>query len=456
MYVICLSGTLAVFIPELERWEQPDVEEFLEYDAKAIEETFNGLLKGGIAVSPHMYIVLPSKSVPRVRIASKTNSWFLNRDASLGGEERNHWSELMLDLHLYLHLPKLWGMLVVSALGALLLGLIVSGLFAHRKIFRDAFKFRARASASLFQLDVHNRLSVWATPFYLMIAVTGAYFGLALPFFGVASQALFDGDNKKALEAVFGSEPELHQEIGELQLAKALDHLSQVAHDTIPILVTIHDAGKPGAYIELSSLHDQRLIYSENYLYDASGTFLRQAGFSNGKAGVQVLRSIYRLHFGYFGGALVKVAYGILGLALTVVSVTGINIWLLRRKTVTAINDIWLGFVWGVPIAILVSAITQITLGIPSVAIVWGVVLLSCGWSAYRKNVAACKTTMLCVLAISAVVLALGHIVKFQGNALHGFPALVNIGLLVAGFILAGYTHALKKRQQSASIGTGS
>lgn len=59
--------------------------------------------------------------------------------------------------------------------------------------------------------------------------------------------------------------------------------------------------------------------------------------------GKQVVYSMYYLHFGHFGGFAVKLIYTILGLALTVVSVTGINIWLARRRHRDALNDLWRG-----------------------------------------------------------------------------------------------------------------
>jgi uncharacterized iron-regulated membrane protein len=95
-------------------------------------------------------------------------------------------------------------MIVVSALGAMLVGLVVSGLFAHPRLFRDAFNLRLKGSALLEQVDMHNRLSVWGMPFHLMIVVTGAYFGLALPFLAVAANEFFNGDREAAIEAVFG------------------------------------------------------------------------------------------------------------------------------------------------------------------------------------------------------------------------------------------------------------
>lgn len=436
MYAICLSGTIAVFVPELERWEQPYAQEFLGYDANALEETFNAAIDSGIPVTPHMYLVLPTAESPRARIASESESWFLNSDGSLGEKERNHWSELMLDLHLYLHLPKSWGMILVSACGALLAALILSGLFAHRRLVRDAFKLRTSGARGVQQLDMHNRLSVWGIPFHLMIAITGAYFGLALPFLGAASQAFFDGDEQRAMDTLFGTEPEVPQRAGPIRIAAALDQVREMAPDTTSILVIVHDADTATPHIAVLASHPQRLIYSENYLFDANGVFAGTDGYSDGAKGRQVLYSIYRLHFGYFGSFAVKIGYGTLGLALTVVSVTGVNVWLARRRKTDALNDVWTGIVWGLPVAIVVSAITQIVFGIPSLPVVWGVVVLACSYAAYARDESESRRRLLNLLALAMTALVPAHIAAFGGDALKGLPLAVNAGLALAALAL--------------------
>ena len=63
-------------------------------------------LASGIRITPHMYLVLPTESVPRLRIATEDESWFLNADGSLAEAERNDWTEMLLNLHLYLRICR--------------------------------------------------------------------------------------------------------------------------------------------------------------------------------------------------------------------------------------------------------------------------------------------------------------------------------------------------------------
>ena len=41
MYLICLSGTLAVFYEEIERWEQPAAEEYRQMESGVLDTAFN-------------------------------------------------------------------------------------------------------------------------------------------------------------------------------------------------------------------------------------------------------------------------------------------------------------------------------------------------------------------------------------------------------------------------------
>lgn len=454
MYFVCVSGTLAVFFEEFERWEQPYVEELHRIEPAKAERTFNEWISN-VAVTPHMYFVLPTEAVPRARLATENESWFVNRDGSIGAAERNDWTELLLNLHLYLHLPKSWGMIVVSALGAMLCALIVSGLVAHPRIFRDAFNFRLKGSRLLEQADIHNRLSVWGVPFHLMIAITGAWFGLVLPFLAVYASAEHDGDRESVIASVFGEEPQLNDPVGTLAIGAALEQMESIAPEADPLMIVAHDVGEPGQFFAVVAAHPGRLIYAENYLFDASGNFLRSDGFADGAAGKQAIYSIYRLHFGHFGGLPVKIAYGILGLALTVVSVTGINIWLARRRTRDWLNDLWSGCVWGAPLAFGLTAMTQVGFGLPSTGLFWATILASVTYCLWLRDTALGVPRLQRAAAVILGLLLMTYTIRFGGHAVT--PAALGVNAVLAGvaLILAWLSHRpAPKSVRENAIGT--
>jgi uncharacterized iron-regulated membrane protein len=84
MYLICLSGAIAVYFEELERWEQPSVVESQSYNIDTIDIAFNKLLSdSSITVTPHMYITLPTQGNPRVGLITESEGLFLNQDGSI-------------------------------------------------------------------------------------------------------------------------------------------------------------------------------------------------------------------------------------------------------------------------------------------------------------------------------------------------------------------------------------
>jgi len=436
MFMVCLSGTIAVFYPEFERWEQPRVQEFVNYDPAVIERAYHELVAGGVEVTEHMFVALPSPDAPRASISSEKEGWYINQDGSRGEKVNHEWTHLLINLHLYLHLPESFGMILVSALGAILCGLIVSGLLAHPRIFKDAFVLRLGGSRHLEQADIHNRLSVWSSPFQLMIAITGAYFGLAQLIAFALAGVYTNGNVEQLFERVFGAEPKLQQTLTPIALNKAITRVRAMAPDATPLYVTIEEAGTPQQYMLVGAQHPQRLIYAEQYRFDTAGNYLDKVGYSDGEPGRQVVFSVYRLHFGHFGGFAVKVLYFILGLALSVVSVTGFNIWLIKRKRRDFLNNVWVGFVWGAPPGLALSAIAQVLLGIPATAVLWLAIVVACAAAQWWNDELLAKRRLQIAGAVTIAALIVGYLIKFGAAAFIPVAIGVNASLLASAIVL--------------------
>ena len=145
IYILALTGTLSVFNHELQRWEQPDVPEMLQISAEAAERAALAVFASEAEPSSPLYINFPQGDLPRTVITTDTQAFFAAPDGSIAGPEAFPWTQFLLDLHYYLHLPQILGLTVVGALGAMLIGLSFSGLLARPRIFRDAFTYRRGA-----------------------------------------------------------------------------------------------------------------------------------------------------------------------------------------------------------------------------------------------------------------------------------------------------------------------
>ncbi|MGE0625572.1 MAG: PepSY-associated TM helix domain-containing protein [Pseudomonadales bacterium] len=459
MYLVCLSGTLAVLYPEFERWEQPYVAETTSISAQRVEQAYRQLVASGEPVTHHMFVSLPTADMPRASISSENGGWFLNPDGSLGSAVSHDWTHMLIHLHLYLHLPETFGMVVVSALGALLCGLVVSGFVAHPRLFKDAFVLRLGGSRHLEQADIHNRLSVWGAPFHLMIGITGAYFGLAALVSFLLAAAYFDGDTEALAAAAYGEERVLSQAARPPAIARALDEMNRIAPEARPFYVTVEEADVPEKqWLIVGARHAGRLIWAEQYHFDAAGSYLGKVGYSDGDVGRQAIFSVYRIHFGHFGGPGVKVLYLVLGLALTVVSVTGINVWLARRRGRDHLNDLWSGFVWGAPPALGLTAIAQVLLGIPSTLVFWAALTAAMAWAVRVRDENASRYQLQALTAGVLVLLVAGYAARFQMDALRVVPLGINAGILAAAavFALAARRGLGRERQAAAGVGSPS
>ena len=450
MYIICLSGTIVVFYEEIERWEQPVADEYMSVDPQLLEEAFNRYVSGDAEITEHMYLSFPNQALPRVKVSSDLEGRYINRDGSLGEVAYDDLSGLLTGLHLNLHMPVDIGIVIVSALGALLCGLIISGFLAHPYIVKDAFKLRIGSSGRLGQVDLHNRLSVWGAPFHLMIALTGAYVGLVLPLIWMFSTSIDGATPESITGQVFPLEPELLNQAPVYAVARALDQVQELDPDGQLLYLIVHDADSENRFMEFYVKQPGLLAWSENYRFDTAGNYLGTAGYTEKGAALQALYSVYRIHFGHFGGLITKLFYIVLGLSLTVVSASGINIWLEKRKHRDALNLIWPGIVWGMPLALVLAGTIQVIFHFPSAPVFWGSLAVAMIAGLFLSDEAIYKRQLQGATAVALVVMVGAYTAKFGDAALSpaGLPVSLVLLVIAAFFFYLAYGFAKNGRQQ--------
>ena len=428
MYIICLSGTLCVFYPEFQRWEKAHVQASPTLNIAALEHALNNAISDTSIATDHMYAYLPTNDRPFLSVGNQNQDWYVDSKGNMTDQVESKWTDFLIDMHVYLTVPSSLSLIVVSTLGAMLSALIISGFLAHPRILKDAFKLRLGSGSRLEQVDIHNRLSVWGVPFYLLIAITGAYFGLALPLLGAIS--IVTGKDPVAIQAsVFGEEPTINLG-GPLNLESTFQEMKEIAPESEPFRLIIHNAGKTSQFIEIMARHSQRLIRSENYRFDAMGNYLGKVGFSDGEVGRQIIYSMNNLHFGHFAGYVSKVIYAALGLALTVISVTGVNIWLRKRNNRDQINQLWIGVVWGVPLSLLMAMFTGLALDFVSVQLFWLSLVAVLAFSVIVNEELKCRTRLQVANIILLAVVLSTHVVIFRSAAFTGAPLIINTILI--------------------------
>ncbi|QZH73969.1 MAG: PepSY domain-containing protein [Erythrobacter sp.] len=394
LYLVCLSGTVLVLYEEWQRFEQPAAPEMSAIAPAAVQRAVTEVMAqeaaAGESLTTHLYVHMPTGELPRATLTTDTQAFHLNPDGSRAVPEENAWSEFLYGLHYTFNLPTLVGITIVGILGALMLALAITGVMAHPRIFRDAFRLRARSTGGVALADWHNRLSVWTLPFSLALALTGAVIGLATVTAYALAWTNYGGDVEAVYAPIFGEEMEGESPPETLpDVAAALDYMAEEHPGIFVSYAILHDPGTPAQHVQIVGGHEQRLIFGEYYMFAPDGSFHGTAGMADGALGQQAAASIYSLHFGDYGGLPVKIAYIVFGLALTVVSATGVYIWLGKRRRRGIVEPrlaaLWGAVVWGSPLALALTLAVRLVAGndAPFTAIFWialAVMLLVAGW----------------------------------------------------------------------------
>ncbi|WP_270374890.1 PepSY-associated TM helix domain-containing protein [Marinicauda sp. Alg238-R41] len=359
LFILSLSGVLVVFHEDFARWEQPGAPEMREYTPEAASlgmdnaiARYQSIHDGALPDSA--YMVLPTRAAPRMTALLGDDAWFIAPDGALAGEVDHAYSEFLIEQHYYLNLPHTPGIILVGIFGAIMLALVISGFAAHPRVFRDAFRFRRSGNPQLAEADLHNRLSVWGSPFHVIIPLTGAMLGLSILFAVVVGQSFHEGDMRYAFQPTFGAEGvRSDAEAPVADIAPALHTMRERRPDVEPWFLDLEYPGTESQSVKILSRLPRRLIFGEYYQFDAAGEYQGQVGLENGTVGQQIIAGAYQLHFGSFGGLPVKIAYALLGLALCMIVASGVNLWLMKRaaraKASPRLERAWISVIWGSP-----------------------------------------------------------------------------------------------------------
>lgn len=381
LYLVSLSGTFLVFYDELRQVEQPGMA-MTSIAPEAVERAGAAMMESETAKprTSHLYFNLPSANFPRMIAYTDTREMRVDEQGALAGPVQTSWAEFLYSVHYQLTIPGLVGLILVGVLGVMMLALSISGVIAHPRIFRDAFRLRARDGGGSGLADWHNRLSVWSLPFIVMIALTGAVIGLGVLTAEAVAARYYGGDAEEAYAPIFGGEHPVDLSPAPLpEIAKALHYMEENHPGIAVTFLTVHDPMTRGQSIQLMGEHPRRLIFGEYYNFDAAGNFEGTTGLADGELGQQAAASNYNLHFGNYGGLPVKIAYFLFGLALSAICATGTYIWLGKRRRrghdEPRLTAAWDAVVWGMPLALGISFIARMVWGnsVPFVALFWGI-----------------------------------------------------------------------------------
>jgi uncharacterized iron-regulated membrane protein len=260
------------------------------------------------------------------------------------------------------------------------------------------------------------------------------------------------GDMAKVYAPIYGAVPAANPAPAPYpNLAAALAWFDPMKPDVEPALISLTSPGTQGQVVEINALMHKRLIYAERYTFDAQGKMTGSLGLSHDGLGKQIMASAYPVHFGNFGGLPVKVAYGLLGAALCVVTSSGVTIWLTRRRDrgrpTPRLESAWAAIIWGSTATLALSAALWLAFKVPPVWVFWAPLAVLVAAAVAVKDarfwIVSLRIATSAALAATVVVQA----VTFGGLAFGGVALGVNLTLLVLAAVIAPWRKPLARAE---------
>lgn len=461
IYLVCFSGSVAVFTQEFGRWEQPEGPVLHAASPQAVDAAVKEALTK-IPQAHDLLVRLPTADQPRLSVHGDDanggeHTYVADHTGRLVGESRTPWTQFQVDLHTVLHLPRAWGGFVVGLTGVALLSSLISGVLSHPRVFKDAFAFRWGGSKRLQEADLHNRISVWGLPFHLAVSLTGAFLGLTTIIVGVLALATFKGDTAKAYALFRGptvaDDPRPAAKV--IDVRAALNAVAARYPEAHPTYLYVEHPGERGQHAIVNLATEGRLSRGETIVVDGEGRILGEVGYESGSLGFRVLSAMTPLHFGWFGGWPVKIAYFLLGLGLTAVTASGVAIWLARRRDkgrpAPRWERLWVAFAWSQPLAYALSALVSLLSPAPAPVAVWGLAtLIACG-SAVLASPRGLSVGLRRITAGLLALTAIAHGASHASVMADPIGWAIDAALLVAALILASATLLEARTGQAAT-----
>ncbi|MEM1110305.1 MAG: PepSY-associated TM helix domain-containing protein [Pseudomonadota bacterium] len=361
LYFVFVTGTLGYFDTEIDLWMSPETPVQKASDPVANIRLGQARL-AEVAPDSERWFIYPNQSRNRPHMGV---GW-LEKDPETGnnvfhGENLDSQSgqplpdardtgggQLLYRMHYLLHyFPNRIGYWLVAFATMLMFVGMITGIIAHKKIFKDFFTFRwAKGSRSW--LDAHNLLSVSTLPFQLMITYSGLLYTLGLfwmPLVVLGGYG-FDMDKVRGLQDILGVEQvEKANEAAPLVAIEGLvtDAADSPQGDQINLVIIDF----PGdANSEVSFVMDGiGRTGGENFAYNgASGERLDKPGLELPNASAKFALSMIDLHEGTFAGPFLRWLYFLAGLMGTAMIATGAIYYVQSRKRKTEASHPGFGF----------------------------------------------------------------------------------------------------------------
>ena len=340
LFVIFLTGSLAVFDQEIDNWMHPELPAHHLSNEQAVDTALN-YLRAHKPDATQWGISLPGERTPALQASTggRRDGVSVTLDPNTGEVipvRDTAGGMFFFFFHFTLHMPGMFGIYLVGAMAMGMLAALVSGIVIHKKFFKEFFTFRP-AKGQRSWLDAHNASAVLLLPFHLMITYSGLAIFLVI-YMPAAMDALFDGNREAFFKAQNPAPAAVEvQRPGTVEPAPliALGPLLKQAREVMGPLggVSISNPGQRNAEIMIRPLLGNRIALAKGQGMRFDGVTGEQlSGPTEMRPSVLTHRVISGMHFAQFGGYPMRWLYFICGLISSAMIASGLVLFTVKRR----------------------------------------------------------------------------------------------------------------------------
>ncbi|WP_236980235.1 PepSY-associated TM helix domain-containing protein [Membranihabitans maritimus] len=345
LFVIFLAGAFALFKEEMYRWENQDA----RYNPPEIVDLDRALSRIKKSVpnfdpSEPLTIKLPTYENPEyifygaerskdsmlIRAVVQVNS--SNYEVREHKDTKTHLGQTLYDLHFFHQIPYV-GLFISGFLGLFFVFATLSGLLVHWKhMISKFYAFNIKSSLQQFWKDAHVTLSFIGLPFQLIYGVTGALLGLSILLLLPSVMILFGGSQQEIrgmIDPSFSLTVDENSPLSDNQSLNISYQEFMNSHEYGNVYyIRVQNYGHEDALMSFGVDDRKRMTGDGIYVVRMNtGEVLAEHSPADKSYGESVYGILIKLHYGTFGGLLVKVLYFLLALVTCFVIISGILLW---------------------------------------------------------------------------------------------------------------------------------
>lgn len=354
LYVIFFAGSFSFFRDEIVNWERNQTVEItddLQFNVDAVLETLqkkHNLYGRDIELKKYFVeqqigvSIAASKDSLAPEETKKTEFFYFDTKNFKENTYLESYSlgEFLYRLHFFAQIPYPIGYYVSGFVALFFLFAIITGVVVHwKKIISNFYLFRPFAKLKTIWTDAHTALGMLGLPFQFIYAVTGAFFMVKVLLIAPNVLVIYNGNQAQFYEDLGYVHPSFEPEYKKLSTVVSIEDY----------VIQIHKKWKD---FEISEVHvfnykdenmhvllSGHLAYTDSFnglgevIYKVkSGKIISEKNPITEQSYAEVVKNIlYRIHYGDYGGLVLKLLSMLLGFVTCFVIISGVMIWLVAR-----------------------------------------------------------------------------------------------------------------------------